>query len=161
VRPSAEPPTEPATYPLGEETAPSGSSLGWVIQPDGDARRNEFLNAAWVKAVLPVRPGREREALAWLQSADVEGESGLSDPYVVRSGDPSSYSGKTVAEVLEQLAGQLSTANTDIANQLATERAYDAGFTSLEGGFRADEAYHVFDQWIEIVPTDQIVAVAQ
>jgi hypothetical protein len=161
VRPMTDPAAEPATYPLGEESAPVGSSLGWLIQPDGDARRNEFLNAAWVKAVLPVRPGRERAALAWLQSADVEGESGLADPYLAQPGDPASYSGKTVADVLDQLAAQLSTANTDIANQLATERSFDSGFTSLEGGFRANEPYQVFDQWIEVLPTDQIVAVSR
>jgi hypothetical protein len=35
-------------YLITEDTqpAPFGSSLGWLIQIDGDERRNEFLNAA-------------------------------------------------------------------------------------------------------------------
>jgi hypothetical protein len=53
-------------YVLTEETerAPYGSSLGWLIQMDGDDRRNEFINAAWVKAVLPIRPGHEVAAVS-------------------------------------------------------------------------------------------------
>jgi hypothetical protein len=57
------------------EPAPMGSSLGWVLQLDGDGRRNEFLNSPWVRACIPMRPGREREAIAWL-AAHVEGELG-------------------------------------------------------------------------------------
>ncbi len=30
--------------------------------------RNAFLNAPWVKAVIPIRPGQERAAMNWLQS---------------------------------------------------------------------------------------------
>lgn len=65
-------------YLLTENTpaAPMGGSLGFLIQADGDERRNEFLNAAWVKAVLLIRPGHELEALGWLTGADVEGEGG-------------------------------------------------------------------------------------
>ncbi len=33
-----------------------GSSLGWLVQIDGDERHNEFLNAPWVKVVLPTPP---------------------------------------------------------------------------------------------------------
>ncbi|MFD2351144.1 hypothetical protein ACFSTC_20145 [Nonomuraea ferruginea] len=77
-------------YLITEQTqpAPLGSSLGWLIQIDGDARRNEFLNAAWAKAVLPVRPGREIAALEWLRQANVEGEAALDLPYEFQEGDP-------------------------------------------------------------------------
>ncbi len=60
------------------DPAPMGSSLAWALQLDGDTRRNEFLNSPWVRVCLPLRPGREREAIAWL-SKHVEGELGY-DP---------------------------------------------------------------------------------
>ena len=47
------------------EPAQLGSSLGWLLQLDGDNLRNAFLNAPWVKAVIPsARP--EQAALNWL-----------------------------------------------------------------------------------------------
>lgn len=58
------------------EPAPMGSSLGWLIQLDGDTRRNEFLNSPWVRACLPIRPNREREAVRWL-AAHLEGKRGF------------------------------------------------------------------------------------
>jgi hypothetical protein len=57
------------------EPAPLGSSLGWMIQLDGDSRRNEFLNSPWVRICLPIHPSREREAILWL-ARHVEGEVG-------------------------------------------------------------------------------------
>jgi hypothetical protein len=45
------------------EPARMGSSLGWMIQLDGDTRRNEFLNSPWVRICVPIRAGREREAI--------------------------------------------------------------------------------------------------
>jgi hypothetical protein len=57
------------------EPAPLGSSLGWLIQLDGDSRRNEFLNSPWVRVCLPIRPQREREAIAWL-AQHIEGQFG-------------------------------------------------------------------------------------
>ncbi|GAB2661677.1 hypothetical protein GCM10027088_45080 [Nocardia goodfellowii] len=148
-------------YPIAEDgrPAPLGSSLGWLIQIDGDERRNQFLNAAWVKAVLPVRQGHEPEALEWLQQADVEGEAGLLLPYKVQPGDPPEYQNKTVGEVLKLLAEKLKLANTNINNTLATEKVFETGFDPLEGGFRPAEPYHMFDQWVEVLPTDQVVAV--
>jgi hypothetical protein len=143
----------------GSQQAPRGSSLGWLIQIDGDERRNEFLNAAWVKAVLPIRPGHESEALAWLSAAAVEGEAGLGQTYPYQAGDPLEYKGKTVADVLGLLATQLQASNTDIKNTLATEVVFEKGFDPLDGGFRPAKPYQVFDQWIEVLPTDQIVAV--
>ena len=140
--------------------APYGSSLGWLIQIDGDDRRNEFLNAAWVKAILPIRPGHELEALDWLAQAKVEGEAGLGQPYPVQPGDPSAYQGRSLGEVLRILAAELQAANTDIANTLSTEKVFETGFDPLEGGFRPAAPYEVFDQWVEVLPTDQVVAVA-
>ncbi|RZU75876.1 hypothetical protein EV384_4449 [Micromonospora kangleipakensis] len=148
-------------YLITEETqpAPLGSSLGWLIQIDGDERRNEFLNAAWVKAVLPIRPGHELEALDWLARADVEGEANLGADYPFREGDPDDYHNKTYRDVLNLLAAELQASNTDIANTIATEEVFETGFDPLEGGFRPAAPYEVFDQWVEVLPTDQVVAV--
>ncbi|MGW6574038.1 hypothetical protein ACWGAN_17900 [Streptomyces sp. NPDC054945] len=148
-------------YLITEETqpAPLGSSLGWLIQIDGDERRNEFLNAAWVKAIMPVRPGQEVAALAWLLG--VEGSAGLGLPYPVQQGDPAEFQNKSYGEVLQLLATKLQAANTDVTNTLAAEKVFETGFDPLEGGFRKpDSPYQIFDQWIEVLPTDQVAAVA-
>lgn len=148
-------------YLLTENTqpAPVGSSLGWLVQSDGDERRNEFLNSAWVKAVLPIRPGHELEALGWLKAAEVEGEAALDKPYTWQTGDPDEYRGRTIGEVLELLAAELQAKNTDIGTTLQTEKVFETGFDPLEDGFRPALPYQVFDQWIEVLPTDQVVAV--
>ncbi|MDT3396571.1 hypothetical protein RKE29_07935 [Streptomyces sp. B1866] len=148
-------------YLITENTppAPMGSSLGWLVQSDGDARRNEFLNSSWVKAVLPIQPGHELEALGWLTGAHVEGEAALGKDYMWQTGDPDDYRGKTIGEVLELLAEELQKANTDIRNTLRSEKVFETGFDPLAGGFRPAEPYQVFDQWVEVLPTDQVVAV--
>lgn len=58
-----------------------GSSLGWLLQLDGDDNRNRFLNAPWVRAVIPMRPGKEEAAIQWLSAAGVEGADGLDADY--------------------------------------------------------------------------------
>jgi hypothetical protein len=70
-------------YFITEKSAPAplGSSLGWLLQLDGDDLRNAFLNAPWVKAVIPIRPGKEKAAIAWLQNVNVEGADGLEAIY--------------------------------------------------------------------------------
>jgi hypothetical protein len=143
-------------YLITESSQPAnlGASLGWLLQLDGDEHRNAFLNSPWVKAVLPVRRGREREAIEWLKRAHVEGSDGLSAAYAKDSR-------KTIAQALLDFADEvtgLAAKNTSDAG-LATETVYYNGFDPLEGGFRASgKPFEVFDQWVEIVPTDQIVA---
>lgn len=141
------------------QPAPLGSSLGWLIQIDGDERRNEFLNAAWVKAVLPIRPGHEIAALKWI--AEVEGQAALGLDYPFQQGvDPPEFQGKKVGEVLQLVAAALQAANTNLDNTLTADRIFETGFDPLEGGFRPAAPYQVFDQWLEVLPTDQIAAVA-
>lgn len=67
-------------YEITAESEPArlGRSLGWMMQLDGDDRRNEFINSPWVRVCLPMRPGREKEAVEWL-AAHIEGEAGY-DP---------------------------------------------------------------------------------
>ncbi|MEJ8640177.1 hypothetical protein [Streptomyces sp. MS2.AVA.5] len=155
------PPTEwRVNYLVTEQTesAPMGSSLGWLIQIDADARRNEFLNAAWVKAVMPVRPGQELAALEWLRQ--VEGEAGLDVDYILQDGDPPEFQGKKVGKVLELVAHHLKVSNNDPDTTRASEKVFETGFDPLAGGFKPAEPFEVFDQWVEVLPTDQVVAVA-
>jgi len=44
---------------------------------------------------------------------------------------------------------------------LPQDEVFEKGFDPLKGGFRAEDKqpFKVFDQWVEILPTDQIVAV--
>lgn len=73
----------PDNYLITSKSEPArlGSSLGWLLQLDGDDQRNRFLNASWVRAVIPVRPGKEEAAMNWLTKADVEGTEGLGFRY--------------------------------------------------------------------------------
>ena len=42
------------------------------------------------------------------------------------------------------------------------DKVYEHGFYPLQGGFKATvgEDFELIDQWIEVVPTDQVAAVA-
>jgi hypothetical protein len=70
-----------------------GSSLGWLLQIDGDDLRNMFLNSPWVKAVIPIRPGKEKAALSWLKHVEGMGTIGPSDLY---TGPEAEWAGKTI-----------------------------------------------------------------
>jgi len=146
-------------YLLTEESdpAPMGASLGWLLQLDGDAHRNAFLNSPWVKAVLPIRQGREAAAINWLQQAHVEGADDLESAY---AGTEPELAGKTIGQAAMTLAVNVSSQEGKIENTLATETVFENGFNPLEGGFRATGTpFEIFDQWIEVLPTDQVVAV--
>jgi hypothetical protein len=147
-----------ANYLITEDSAPApmGASLGWLIELDGDGHRNAFLNSPWVKAVLPIRPGREAAAINWLTRADVEGTDDLNAMY---AGTEPDLQGKTLGEAAMALAEAISEQGTSIQSTLATETVYENGFDPLAGGFRVEDAFKVFDQWIEVLPTDQVVAV--
>lgn len=151
----------PDNYKITEDSAaaPVGSSLGWLLQLDGDNLRNAFLNAPWVKAVIPIRPGHEEAALNWLQA--VEGVDGWDAAYLGTAPEDAEFQGQTIGEVLATIAGRLQAENQDIGNVLAADRVFENGFDPLDGGFDAGlPANEVYDQWISVVPTDQIVAVA-
>ena len=148
-------------YLITEQTqpAPLGSSLGWLIQIDGDQRRNAFLNAAWVKAVLPIRPGHELKAIEWLANT-VEGQAAFDKLYAFQAGeDPPEYEGLKIGDVLKKVAKSLAESNIAIRNTLASEGVFENGFDPLSGGFRPADPYQVFDQWMEVLPTDQVAAV--
>jgi hypothetical protein len=178
-------------YFITDESEPAefGSSLGWLLQLDGDSMRNAFLNAPWVKAVIPIRPGREDAAINWLKG--VEGMNGITDDETYHAANPNERDidglptdGQKMIDVLMNLArkirakyedgivnGQYPKAS-DVADPALVDdqntvtstpidRVYEHGFFPLKGGFRANVGgdYEIFDQWTEILPTDQIVPV--
>jgi hypothetical protein len=173
-------------YYITEDSAPAklGSSLGWLLQLDGDNLRNAMLNSPWVKAVIPIRIGKEKEALNWLQQAHVEGSDGLDAQYVASPDDPpelQSVPGHTVTirGALDFLTtkiqeydrhartaivgdpGDPEDASNHFAGSLPTEAVFEHGFYPLKGGVRFDQdgtEQVIFSQWMEIMPTDQIVA---
>ncbi len=175
----------PDNYYITEDskTARLGSSLGWLMQLDGDDLRNAFLNAPWVRAVIPVRPGKEQEAINWLQQMNVEGTDGLNDNYVapvaelrkINPGYPDTpvlikdainYLCKKVAEkhAESMVTDKYPKEEINDANRVSAtpvDKVYEHGFYPLEGGFRAVTTgnFEVFDQWIEVLPTDQVVPV--
>ncbi len=167
-------------YYITEESAPAklGSSLGWLLQLDGDNLRNAFLNAPWVKAVIPIRPGMERAAISWLEGLDVEGSEGLEKDYMPLEGGidhiPHTGSTVTVRDAINHLCDVVSQKHRDAnvpveeinddnrVSATPVDKVYEHGFYPLEGGFRVSGdggAFEVFDQWVEILPTDQVVPV--
>lgn len=149
-------------YRITEESAPAklGSSLGWLLQLDGDNLRNAFLNAPWVKAVIPIRPGREKAALNWLRAIEGHENDGWDTPYLGSAGEDAEFEDKTIGEVLDIVAGRMEKQNGNIENVLAADKVFEHGFDHLAGGFDAGlPANQVFSQWISVLPTDQIVAV--
>jgi hypothetical protein len=189
----------PDDYYITEDSTPAklGSSLGWLMQLDGDNFRNAFLNAPWVKAVIPIQEGHEWKALDWLSSPVVEGSDGLSDLYQetfpgekagmiavmqkytdwpdpalaarYKTLDPSlltivdAIRYLIVAIQAKQAAGNSKMKDpTDATlSYLPTDKVYEHGFDPLQGGFvaQAQTPFEVFDQWIEVLPTDQVVPV--
>jgi hypothetical protein len=183
------------------DPAPLGASLGWLLQLDGDDLRNAFLNAPWVKAVIPIRPGKEQAAIQWLKSVGVEGVDGLDATYAaphseltkIRDGlladdaaDPvAGHAQVTIDDAIRHLCLEVAAkhrqavtvaeypdasdqddivAEINDDNRVATtpiEKVFEHGFYPLKGGFKAvgDKPFKVSSQWIEILPTDQVVPV--
>ena len=157
-------------YLITEDSAPAklGTSLGWLLQLDGDNLRNAFLNAPWVKAVIPIRPGHEKDALNWLHAIEGHEKDGWNADYTGRTPEDQAIiaelkaEGKepTIGNVLEKIADQMEEQNGNIQNVLEADQVFEHGFDHLAGGFNAEvPANQVFSQWISVLPTDQIVAV--
>ena len=56
---------------------------------------------------------------------------------------------------------QTDTVGGETRSYLPPDKVFDYGFDPLQGGFKASSAepFEVFDQWVEVLPTDQMVAV--
>ena len=131
------------SYELTDESEPAkfGKSLGWLIQLDGDRRRNEFLNSPWVRVCLPMRPGQEAAAVRWI-AEHFEGRRG----YDTSPGSP------------------LATLLADIDARRQDERRGEPGpdYVTLDGDVapsRRDSAtaYPVIDEFDVMVPTEGFV----
>jgi hypothetical protein len=170
-------------YYITEESSPAklGSSLGWLLQLDADNMRNAVLNSPWVKAVIPIRLGKEKQAINWLQQANVEDQEGLDSLYVPSADDPPELQvpGLTVRQALDFLIGKIQDFNrrsrtvilpnpgdpedprNHFAGSMPTEAVFEHGFYPLQGGVRFDQdgtEQAIFSQWLEILPTDQVPA---
>lgn len=163
-------PHRPDNYSITEQSVPAalGSSLGWLLQHDGDNLRNAFLNSPWVKAIIPIRKGRETAALNWLRAMEGHEHDGWDAAFVASTPEDELLVAEVVADgnppllghVLEKIAERLAKTNSDIVNTLAADKVFESGFDPLDGGFDAGlPANKVFSQWISVLPTDQIVAV--
>jgi hypothetical protein len=143
--------TQPATgfgrqaYEITADSdpAPLGSSLGWMIQLDGDARRNEFINSPWLRVCVPIFPDREREAIEWLRT-HVEGEFGY---------DPESGSLKALLEDIEARRQQEDALGTDGPNYVTVDSTVGAPADPL----KPEHVYPVIDEFDVTVPTDGFV----
>lgn len=125
------------------EPAPMGSSLGWVLQLDGDTRRNEFLNSPWVRTCLPIRPGREREAISWL-AKHIEGEIGYDTAKEPLQGLLAGV------EAIRTREGQLGVDGPDYVTVDSTIGAPGAAL-------KPENVYPVIDEFECTVPTDGFV----
>jgi hypothetical protein len=170
-------------YYITEESKPArmGSSLGWLLQLDGDGLRNAFLNAPWVKGVIPIRPGKERAAFNWLQGVKVEGTDGLGAEYVAPAaelaGIPHSGAKATIRDAIFHLCEQVKQKHEESmttgrhpeeeinddnkVNATPIDKVYEHGFYPNQDGFKIDpdQPFEIFDQWVEILPTDQVAPV--
>lgn len=178
-------------YFITEDSEPArfGSSLGWLLQLDGDNMRNAFLNAPWVKAVIPIRPGKEEAAINWLKG--VEGFNGITNADIYQTDNPNEkdidgkpLNGQPMLDVIVDLAKKIRKKHLEgiengqfpkqdevadpqlvdaenVVTATPIDRVYEHGFFPLQGGFRANVTgnYEIFDQWLEILPTDQVVPV--
>jgi hypothetical protein len=128
------------------EPVPMGRSLGWALQLDGDARRNEFLNSPWARVCVPIRPGREREAARWLAQF-VEGDVGFD---ISSAGSPFKKLLDAIATVRKNESG-LGVKGPDYV-EVGT-----AVPTGSPGPLSPQTVYPVIDEFEATVPTDGFV----
>ena len=130
-------------YEITDESEPArfGKSLGWVLQLDGDRRRNEFLNSPWVRICVPVRPNMEERAVMWL-GAHVEGERGFAT-------GPNTSLGQLLGELRARRAAER------LAQPGPNYVTYDG--TVAPGRESASDTYPVVDEFEVVVPTEGFV----
>lgn len=115
-----------------------------------------MLNSPWVKAVIPIRIGKENEAINWLQQAHVEGSDGPDSQYFASPDDPSELQSTpghtvTIREALGHLIdkihaydqhsrtpivpdpGDPEDPSNHFAGSLPTEAVFEHGFYPLQG----------------------------
>jgi hypothetical protein len=106
-------------------------------------------------------------------SASVQLEKALDQPYTYDNlNDPPEYNGLSLEDVLLKIADNIAQEYSDslkpvpidpaVVNSkmaLPTKTVFARGFDPLEGGIAfGSGAFRVFSEWIEVLPTDQVVA---
>jgi hypothetical protein len=136
-------------YEITEESepAPLGSSLGWVLQDDGDNRRNGFLNSSWARVCLPIHPKREREAIEWL-AKHVEGHVKAKFGF-----DPDKSPLKDLLEDIEEIRSNEDSLGPDGPDYVTIDSTVGA----LKGPLKPENVYPVIDEFEVTVPTDGFV----
>ena len=125
------------------DPAPLGSSLGWLIQLDGDDRRNEFLNSPWIRVCLPIRPTQERDAIAWL-ARHIEGEVGY---------NPNAAPLKTLLTSLQEIRNAQAALGINGPEYVTVDSTVGAPADPL----KPEAVYPIIDQFEVTVPTDGFV----
>jgi len=125
------------------DPAPMGSSLGWLIQIDGDTRRNEFINSPWLRVCLPIRPGREQEAIDWLRT-HIEGDFGF---------DTQTGPLKDLIEELEAFREKEGALGVDGPNYVTV----DSSVGAPEDPQKPEGVFPIIDEFDVTVPTDGFV----
>ena len=106
-----------------------------------------------------IKAGAQKEAFS-LYPASHSGGAEILLGDAAYGGTEPELAGKTIGQAAMALAVNVSSQEGKIENTLATETVFENGFNPLEGGFRATGTpFEMFDQWIEVLPTDQVVAV--
>ncbi len=132
-------------YEITSESEPAklGSSLGWKIQLDGDNRRNEFINSPWLRICLPMKPGKEEEAIRWL-ARHIEGEVG----YDLNAGP------------LKKLLDDLK-AERDKEDSIGLDGAdfvtVDSNVGAPDGAVSPENVYPVIDEFDVTLPTEGFI----
>ncbi|MCU1230972.1 MAG: hypothetical protein JWO97_3856 [Acidobacteria bacterium] len=125
------------------EPAPLGSSLGWLMQLDGDDRRNEFLNSPWIRVCMPIRRTRERAALAWL-AEHVEGTIGY---------DPNADPLRGILSRVEEIVESQERLGFNGPEWVTVDSTPGAPADPL----RPEAVYPIIDEFEVTVPTDGFV----
>lgn len=125
------------------DPAPMGSSLGWALQLDGDTRRNEFINSPWVRVCLPIRTGREREALSWL-AKHIEGEIGY---------DPNAEPLKGLLKDMEKLREDQNSLGINGPDYVTVNSTVGAP----PGPLKPENLYPIIDEFEVTIPTEGFV----
>jgi hypothetical protein len=137
-------------YEITAESEPAalGRSIGWTIQLDGDSRRNEFINSPWVRVCLPIRPGRETEAVDWL-AEHVEGDAGYNKNAQPLKG--------LLTEMTDLRKNQAKVVGTGPDYVEATTAVVSSTTGAPTGPLKPEHVYPVVDEFEVTVPSEGFV----
>lgn len=140
---------ERPAYEITAESEPAkfGSSLGWLMQLDGDTRRNEFINSPWVRVCLPIHPGREREAIQWLVR-HVEGTLGF---------DQDQGSLAALLQSIEQLRAKQAALGMEGPDYVTIDSGVVQTGTNQTAPLTPAGVYPIIQEFDVVVPTDGFV----